>query len=68
MPTQSYRLTLSRTAPDLSVLSFTAAESVNDTYRLTIDLTSTDSTLPLSSYIGQPATFEAVPSAATHSD
>lgn len=62
MRTQSYHLQLAHTAPDCSVLSFSTSETLNDTYRLIINLTSTDSALPLSSYIGQRATFDIRPS------
>ncbi|OSI15030.1 type VI secretion system Vgr family protein [Neisseria dumasiana] len=59
--TQSYRLSLSRFAPSLSVVSFSATEALNTAYRLDIELTSTDADLPLSSYINQAAKFTVTP-------
>ncbi|KPN74948.1 type VI secretion system Vgr family protein, partial [Neisseria sp. 74A18] len=59
--TQSYRLSFSRFAPSLSVVSFTATEALNTAYRLDIELTSADADLPLSSYINQAAKFTVTP-------
>ena len=58
---QSYHLTFARFSPSLSVKSFTASEAANTAYRVEITATSTDSSLPLSSYLNQRATFEIRP-------
>ena len=58
---QSYRLTFARFSPSLSVRSFSASEAVNTAYRIEITATSTDSSLPLSSYLNQRAVFEIRP-------
>ena len=58
---QSYHLTFARFSPSLSVRSFTAAEAANTA-------TSTDSSLPLSSYLNQRATFEIRPQEAVLSE
>ena len=65
---QSYHLTFSRFSPSLSVKSFTAAEAANTAYRVEITATSTDSSLPLSSYLNQRATFEIRPQEAVLSE
>ena len=58
---QSYHLTFARFSPSLSVRSFSASEAVNTAYRVEITATSTDSSLPLSSYLNQRAAFEIRP-------
>ena len=58
---QSYHLTFARFSPSLSVRSFSASEAVNTAYHVEITATSTDSSLPLSSYINQRAAFEIRP-------
>ncbi|PLA50140.1 hypothetical protein CYJ99_03380, partial [Neisseria perflava] len=58
---QSYHLTFARFSPSLSVRSFSATEAVNTAYRVEITATSTDSSLPLSSYLNQRAAFEIRP-------
>ncbi|HHX2515390.1 TPA: type VI secretion system Vgr family protein, partial [Neisseria subflava] len=58
---QSYHLTFARFSPSLSVRSFTASEAVNTAYRVEITVTSTDSSMPLSSYLNQRAAFEIRP-------
>ena len=58
---QSYHLTFARFSPSLSVKSFTASEAANTAYRVEITATSTDSSLPLSSYLNQRAAFEIRP-------
>ena len=65
---QSYHLTFARFSPSLSVRSFTAAEAANTAYRVEITATSTDSSLPLSSYLNQRATFEIRPQEAVSSE
>ena len=58
---QSYHLTFARFSPSLSVRSFSASEAVNTAYSVEITATSTDSSLPLSSYLNQRAAFEIRP-------
>ena len=58
---QSYHLTFARFSPSLSVKSFTASEAANTAYRVEITATSTDSSLPLPSYLNQRAAFEIRP-------
>ncbi|WP_441137247.1 type VI secretion system Vgr family protein, partial [Neisseria subflava] len=58
---QSYHLTFARFSSSLSVRSFSASEAVNTAYRVEITATSTDSSLPLSSYLNQRAAFEIRP-------
>ena len=58
---QSYHLTFARFSPSLSVRSFSVSEAVNTAYRVEITATSTDSSLPLSSYLNQRAAFEIRP-------
>ena len=58
---QSYHLTFARFSPSLSVRSFTASEVANTAYRVEITATSTDSSLPMSSYLNQRAAFEIRP-------
>ena len=58
---QSYHLTFARFSPSLSVRSFSASEAVNTAYHVEITATSTDSSLPLSSYLNQRAVFEIRP-------
>ena len=58
---QSYHLTFARFSPSLSVKSFTASEAANTAYRVEINATSADSSLPLSSYLNQRAAFEIRP-------
>ena len=58
---QSYHLTFARFSPSLSVRSFSASEAVNTAYCVEITATSTDSSLPLSSYLNQRAAFEIRP-------
>ena len=65
---QSYHLTFARFYPSLSVRSFTAAEAANTAYRVEITATSTDSSLPLSSYLNQSAAFEIRPHEAVLSE
>ena len=65
---QSYHLTFSRFSPSLSVKSFTASEAANTAYRVEITATSTDSSLPLSSYLNQRAAFEIRPQEAVLSE
>jgi len=65
---QSYHLTFARFSPSLSVKSFTAAEAANTAYRVEITATSTDSSLPLSSYLNQRAAFEIRPQEAVLSE
>ena len=65
---QSYHLTFARFSPSLSVKSFTASEAANTAYRVEITATSTDSSLPLSSYLNQRAAFEIRPQEAVLSE
>ena len=65
---QSYHLTFARFFPSLSVKSFTASEAANTAYRVEITATSTDSSLPLSSYLNQRAAFEIRPQEAVLSE
>ena len=65
---QSYHLTFARFSPSLSVKSFTASEVANTAYRVEITATSTDSSLPLSSYLNQRAAFEIRPQEAVLSE
>ena len=65
---QSYHLTFARFSPSLSVRSFTASEAANTAYRVEITATSTDSSLPLSSYLNQRAAFEIRPQEAVLSE
>ena len=65
---QSYHLTFSRFSPSLSVKSFTASEAANTAYRVEITATSTDFSLPLSSYLNQRAAFEIRPQEAVLSE
>ncbi|WP_455022655.1 hypothetical protein [Neisseria elongata] len=65
---QSYYLTFARFSPSLSVKSFTASEAANTAYRVEITATSTDSSLPLSSYLNQRAAFEIRPQEAVLSE
>ena len=65
---QSYPLTFARFSPSLSVKSFTASEAANTAYRVEITATSTDSSLPLSSYLNQRAAFEIRPQEAVLSE
>ena len=58
---QSYHLTFASFSPSLSVRSFSASEAVNTAYCVEITATSTDSSLPLSSYLNQRAAFEIRP-------
>ena len=67
---QSYHLTFARfsPSPSLSVKSFTASEAANTAYRVEITATSTDSSLPLYSYLNQRAAFEIRPQEAVLSE
>jgi len=65
---QSYHLTFARFSPSLSVKSFTASEAANTAYRVEINATSADSSLPLSSYLNQRAAFEIRPQEAVLSE
>ena len=65
---QSYHLTFARFSPSLSVKSFTASEAANTAYRVEITATSTDASLPLSSYLNQRAAFEIRPQEAVLSE
>ena len=65
---QSYHLTFARFSPSLSVRSFTSSEAASTAYRVEITATSTDSSLPLSSYLNQRAAFEIRPQEAVLSE